>query len=340
MDPPKAGEVRVRLTATSICHSDIHLIRGEWGSEPPIVPGHEAAGVIEEIGDNVVGVKVGDAAVVSLIRNCGRCYYCLKGQPQMCEGEFALGVESRLKNLRGDTLAQGLFTAGFAQQIIVDQSQVVIVAADFPLDRAALLACGVITGVGAVINTAQVEPGSSVAVIGTGGVGLNSIQGAALAGASPIIAIDLLDSKLETALHFGATATINASREDTASTVRAMTKGRGVDYVFVTVGSVKAMCQGLDLLGKQGTEVLVGIPEMGAEVAVPAMAFVRGEKKIIGSRMGSTRLNVDIPDLIRQYDHGRLRLDELITARYPLESINEAIEAVEKGQALRNVIMF
>lgn len=340
IDPPKQDEVKVRLAATSICHSDVHAIRGDWGGSPPFVPGHEAAGVVEEIGENVTRTKPGDPVVVSLLRSCGRCFYCTTGSPHMCGEDFALNTESRLRNKKGDSLKHGLWTAAFAEYTIVDQSQVIPVAAEIPLDRAALLACGVITGFGAVTNTAKVESGSSVVVIGVGGVGLNAIQGAVLSGAYPIIAVDLLDNKLAAARTFGATHTINTSSQDKLEEkIKALTSNRGADYVFVTVGNTTAMVQGFTMLRNQGLEVIVGIAEAGATIPLPAGLFL-GERKVMGSAMGSTRLSVDVPRLVDLYLHERLKLDELITARYPLEQINEAIESMEKGEALRNVIMF
>jgi Zn-dependent alcohol dehydrogenase len=342
MDPPQQGEVRVRTVATAICHSDIHLLRGEWGGTLPVVAGHESAGIVEEVGPDVTLVEPGDHVVVSLLRSCGRCYYCLTGSPHTCEGDFPLasGAQSRLRNSRGEKLRHGIACAAFADFMIVDQSQVVKVPDDLPLDRAALLACGVITGLGAVTNTAQVPPRSSVVVIGTGGVGLNAIQGAALSGAYPVIAIDMLENKLEAACLFGATHTLNARQENVAEAVREWTWGRGADYVFVTVGSTAAIAQGLTLLRREGTLVLVGIPEATATVALPAAHTVWNRWRILGSSMGSTRLQVDVPRLVQLYQAGRLKLDELITARYPLERINEAMAAVEAGQALRNVITF
>ena len=340
IDPPQQGEVKVRVAATGICHSDIHLIKGEWGGPVPLVPGHEVAGVVAEIGPNVTTAKVGDAAVVCLVRNCGRCHYCTKGLPQMCSGDFALARESRLRNLQGETLAPGLFTAGFAEYVVVDQSQVVPIPNGFPLERAALLACGVVTGVGAVVNTAKVETGSSVAVIGAGGVGLNSLQGAALAGAYPIIAIDLLPDKLETARQFGATHCVQAGQGNLEQEVRKITSGRGPDYAFVTVGAVKAIEQAIDLVGKRGTVVIVGLPPVTSRVSFSALPLVRAEKRIIGSRMGSTRLGVDLPRPVELHNCGRLKLEELITARFCLEEINEAIQLMEEGKALRNMIVF
>jgi S-(hydroxymethyl)glutathione dehydrogenase/alcohol dehydrogenase len=342
LDPPQKGEVRVRTAATAVCHSDIHVIRGEGGTgDLPIVVGHEAAGIVEEIGEGVTLTKPGDRVVVSLLRACGRCFFCTTGSPHLCEGEFALNSESRLHALGGELIHRGIRTAAFAEECIVDQSQVVPVPEDMPLDRASLLACGVITGLGAVVNTAQVEPSSSVVVIGIGGVGLNAIQGAALSGGYPIIAVDLLDNKLATARTFGATHTVNAAEQEAPEeTVKALTSGRGADYVFVTVGSKAAVTQAFSLARRQGCVVIVGLPGHGVEVSFPVNQFVMDEQQIISSFMGSTRLSVGIPRLVDLYQHGRLKLDELITARYPLEQINEAIEAVENGQALRNVIVF
>jgi S-(hydroxymethyl)glutathione dehydrogenase/alcohol dehydrogenase len=209
-----------------------------------------------------------------------------------------------------------------------------------PLDRAALLACGVITGFGAVVNRAQVEPRSSVVVIGTGGVGLNSVQGAAISGAYPIIAVDMLDSKLAAARSFGATHTVNAGSKDAIEAVKQLTSGRGAEYVFVTVGSTAAIRQGFSMSAPRGTTVIVGLPPVKENLTFSPLEFIKDERTLTGSYMGTTRLSVEIPQLVALYQAGRLKLDELITGRYPLEQINEAIESVERGEALRNVIMF
>jgi Zn-dependent alcohol dehydrogenase len=236
---------------------------------------------------------------------------------------------------------QGIRTAGFAERTIVDQSQLVPIADDIPLDSASLLACGVITGLGAVVNTAQVEPGRSVVVIGAGGVGLNSVQGALLCGANPIIVIDLLDNKLDAARSFGATHTINARQEDdVAGVVRRLTAGRGVDYAFVAVGSTTAVQQAFRLIRRGGTITVVGIPEIAGTMPFSPTYCVWNSQRIQGSNMGSTLLSTDVPRLIELYRTNRLKLDELITKRYPLEQINEAIESMERGEALRNVIAF
>jgi Zn-dependent alcohol dehydrogenase len=341
--PPQAGEVQVRLAATAICHSDVHLVRGDWGDWsglPPIVAGHESAGTVEAVGPGVTLAKPGDRVMVALIRSCGRCFYCVTGAPHLCSGTFALASESRLRTKLGQPILQGIKTAGFAEQVVVHESQVVQMPPAMPLDRAALLACGVLTGVGAVFHTAAVEPGASVAVIGAGGVGLNSIQGAALAGANPIIAVDLLENKLEAALKFGATHTLLGSREDAAQAVRELTNGRGADYTLVTVGSARAVAQATALTRRGGTIVLVGMPQREARAPLPIADFVEDAQTVIGSKMGSARLHVDAPRLVDLYLGGRLKLDELITARFPLEQINEAIESMERGEALRNVIVF
>jgi Zn-dependent alcohol dehydrogenase len=286
-------------------------------------------------------VRPGDRVALSLLRQCGRCFFCTTGMPYHCEGDFALAEESRLRNGRGEALGDGgLGASAFAEEAIVDQSQLVRVPDDLPLDRACLLACGVITGAGAVINTAGVRPGESVVVIGAGGVGLNTIQGAALAGAAPIIALDTLPSKLEGAREFGATHTLQVGGGDIVQAVRSMTGGRGADYVFVAVGSDTAVAQALDLLRVAGTAVLVGLPAPGVAAPLPIREFAWAGQRLLGSCMGSTRLSVDVPQFIDLYRRGRLKLDELITARYPLERINEAIEAVKRGEVRRNIITF
>lgn len=340
IDPPHAGEVMVRMAAVAVCHSDIHYIRGEWKAQVPIVVGHEAAGIVEAVGDGVAHVAPGDPVVVSLLRSCGRCFSCVTGAPYLCSGAFPLDTESRLRDARGTPLRHGLGTAAFAEYAVVDQSQVVPVPADLPLDRAALLACGVITGVGAVTNTAQVAPGSSVVVIGAGGVGLNAVQGALLAGATPIIALDTLAAKLQVARAFGATHALDARQPDVRRAIKEIIGGRGADYVFVTVGSAEAAAQGLRLIRPGGTLVMVGIPSQDSTMPLRVHDLAWVAQTIKGSVMGSTRLSVDVPRLVRLYREGRLKLDELITARYPLERINEAIASAERGEAVRNVIVF
>ena len=327
IDPPKTGEVKVRIAATAVCHSDIHQMSGDWAGTLPLVCGHEAAGVVEEIGPGVGRVQPGDRVVVSLLRSCGRCRHCTRGSPHNCDAVFALDVESRLRNHRGETLRQGINVGAFAEFAIVDQSQLVHVPDAMPLDRAALLGCGVITGTGAVWNTAKVASGESVVVIGTGGVGLNAIQAAALAGASPIIAVDRLESKLEAARVFGATQTTMDPKSV-----------RGIDYAFVTVGNPSAVVDAMRMIRRGGTVVVVGMPGVRDTAPIRVFDLVWSEQRLLGSRMGSTHLQQDVPRLVDLYLGGRLKLDELITARYALDDINDAISSMQRGEALRNVI--
>jgi Zn-dependent alcohol dehydrogenase len=340
IDPPQAGEVLVKVAACAICHSDIHALEGAWGGALPAVYGHETAGVVIEVGTGVTHTQPGDHVVVSLIRYCGHCFFCVQGQSHLCEAQFALHKESRLHTEDGRSITQGIKVGGFAEYVVVHESQVVPIPHEIPLESAALLACGVITGLGAVVNTARVPSGSSVVVIGTGGVGLNSIQGAQLSGAQPIMAVDLLPEKLAAAKAFGATHLLNPAEGDVKTAVLALTHGRGADYVFVTVGSGKAIEQGTTLMRRGGTFVMVGMPPSGVKLQVEATDFAYDNQQILGSNMGSTRLPVDVPKLVELYQEGRLKLDELVTARYRLEEINEAITAVNRGEALRNVIVF
>lgn len=340
LEPPQNGEVQVKLAACAICHSDIHYAEGAWGGRLPAVFGHEAAGVVIAVGENVMGIEPGDHVIVSLIRNCGSCYYCAQGQATLCEGVFPIDLEGRLKDEHGQAVLQAMRTGAFAEEIVIEQSQVVVIPKDIPLASASLLACGVITGLGAVTQTAKVSAGSSVVVIGTGGVGLNSIQGARLSGAQPIIAIDVVDAKLAAAKSFGATHGLNAREQDLKASIQSLTQGRGADYVFVTVGSTKAMEQGLSYLRRGGTIVLVGMPASGEKMLIEAVDFADGVYHMMGSKMGSIRPKIDLPKLVELYREGRLKLDELISKRYPLSQINEAIAEVGRGDVLRNVIVF
>jgi Zn-dependent alcohol dehydrogenase len=337
---PGTGEMRVRIAACAICHSDIHYADGAWGGALPSVFGHEAAGVVEEIGAGVDGFALGDHVVVTLIRSCGSCYYCADGDEVLCEGEFSLDGSGPITAADGAPIVQGLRTGAFAEQVVIDPSQAVVIPNEVPFDSASLLACGVITGLGAVVNTARVEAGSNVVVIGTGGVGLNSIQGAARSDCEAIIAIDISDEKLAAATGFGATHGINSTREDAADAVRALTGGRGADYVFVTVGVRAVIEQGFGLIRKGGTLVLVGMPASGEIAGFEPLRVANDCQVVLGSKMGSSRIRDDIPKLVDLYRDGRLKLDELISGRYALEEINEAIASVNRGEALRNVIVF
>jgi Zn-dependent alcohol dehydrogenase len=336
---PGPGEVSVKMAATAICHSDITYADGGWGGDLPAIYGHEGAGHVTAIGAGVTNVAVGDPVVVTLIRSCGHCHGCVTGRPVTCETIFPLDECSPITDASGAPVAQMMRTAAFAEQVLVHASQVVTVPADLPLDSASLLACGVITGFGAVVNTAAIEPGSHVVVIGCGGVGLNSVQGARVAGARTVIAVDVSDAKLAAAEQFGATHLVNSATHDVGEAVLDIT-GRGADYVFVTVGAKAAFDQSYALLAKAGAVVLVGMPAGGVMSEIDPGTMAAYSQRILGSKMGSARVPVDIPNLVALYRQGRVKLDELITGRYPLEQINEAIASVKRGEALRNVIVF
>jgi Zn-dependent alcohol dehydrogenase len=341
MRPPRSDEVKVRVAATAICHSDIHDMHGDFGGKLPFVGGHETAGYVEEVGAEVTCVEPGDPVIVSLLEACGTCYYCTTGMPYFCETKVTYDVEGTLTNARGEGVIQKARVGGFAEHVLVHESQLVKIAADFPMELACLLACGVITGFGAVVNRAKVQPLSSVVVIGTGGVGLNAVQGAVTCGANPIIAVDVLDSKLTRAREFGATHVVNARSIDPVAEVKALTEGKGADYAFVTVGSSAALQQAFFMLARRGSAVMVGIPPAtDPMLSLPAAEFALTEKTLTGGFMGSARLQVDVPGIIALYKAGRYKLDELLAGRYPLDRINEAMESSVSGEALRNVITF
>jgi Zn-dependent alcohol dehydrogenase len=339
IDPPKAGEVKVKLAATAVCHSDIHMFRGELPFKPPLVGGHESAGYVDEIGEGVTGFKHGDRVLISLMSNCGKCRYCRTGRSWLCNAVWPLEKEARMHNKKGQDLFQPFKIGSFAEYNIVHETGLIKLPDDMPLDRASLLACGVITGFGAVVNRAKPEVMSSCVIIGCGGVGLNAVQGAAISGAYPVIAVDISDDKLKSARTFGATHTVNSSKGDAVKEIQALTDG-GADYVFVTVGSVAAVNQAVFMAGPRGMIVVVGLPKFQDMLEMPPFVFIGGERMLTGSYMGSTQYQTEIPKLVELYKAGILKLDELITARFPLEEINKAIELVEQGKALRNVIMF
>ena len=338
--PPGPGEVEVGLGACAICHSDVHFIDGAWGGVLPAVYGHEAAGVVAACGDGVQGVAPGDHVVVTLIRSCGSCYFCERGEETACGHDFATSGGSPLRDSAGLELQQGMATAAFAERVVVDRSQLVRIDPGLSPAAASLLACGVITGVGAVTNTAAVPAGASVVVIGVGGVGLNAVQGARIVGAGPIIVVDIVAAKRETALAFGATAVLDPLAGELAAEVRCLTGGRGADFVFVTVGSKAAIEQGIGLLRRGGTLVIVGMPASGVTVDLDPASLAADGQRVLGSKMGSSRISSDIPRLVELYRAGQLKLDELVSGRYPLSAINEAIADLRSGTALRNVIVF
>ena len=340
IEEPQAGELLVDVKACAICHSDITFMEGGWGGDLPALYGHEAAGIVKAIGPETPGVQVGDHVVVTLIRACGQCFYCSRGDRVMCETTLPLSTRTPIRDASGAPVAQMMNVGSFADQVLVHHSQIAVMPKDVDFAVASLLGCGVITGVGAAINTTHIAPGSSAVVIGTGGVGLNVIQGAALSGANPLIAIDVNDSKLEASRAFGATHVINSTTQDAAAEVKALTNGRMADHVFVSVGIGPAIEQGIGLMGKGAETVIVGMPPSGVTTTFDPSWLAADSQRIIGSKMGSAQTPMDIPQLVGLYRAGRLKLDELVTGTYPLEEINEAVASVKRGEALRNVVVF
>ncbi len=337
---PSAGEVRVKLEACAICHSDIIYADGGWGGSLPMLLGHEASGTVTAIGDGVEDVQPGDFVVVTLIRHCGECRYCERGDDVICDATFPLDEQSPLTSSSGETVVQAMRTGAFAEEVVVGASQVCPVSREIPADRAALLACGVLTGVGAVTNTAKVPAGADVVVIGIGGVGINALQGAGLCEAGSIIAVDVADEKLEVARCFGATHAVNSASEDAIAAVKEATGGKGADFVFVAVGAKAPIDEGVQMLASGGTAVVVGIPASGVMTEYDPVELASRGQRIVGSKMGSAHVREDIPRLAKLYEEGKLKLDELISGRYPLEQINDAIAATKSGQSLRNVVVF
>ena len=335
---PENGEVEVKLSACAICHSDISYMDGGWGGSLPAVYGHEAAGAVTSVGPNVQGVSVGDRVVVTLIRSCGGCPSCSGGHPYSCETGYD-GDQGPLKTAAGGKLHQAMACGAFAERVVVDQSQVVIVPDDVALDAASLLACGVITGIGAVVNAARVRAGEDVVVIGAGGVGLNAIQGARIAGARRIVAVDMSEGKLAMAREFGATDGVLATSADPAKEAIDLL-GRRADWVFVTVGSAKAYDQAINYIGRRGNIVLVGMPHTGQSSSYELGNLAAWSQGMVGSKMGNTVIKRDIPWMVDMYRQGRLKLDELISKRWSLDQINEAIADTKSGSAKRNVIIF
>ncbi len=336
---PGPGEVRVRIGAVAICHSDVSYADGEWGGELPAIWGHEAAGRIIEVGDEV-GFEVGERVVVSLVRSCGECLRCRRGAEVACRTPFPLDRRSPLTGLDGGPIAHGMGTAAFAEEVVVHASQVVPIGDAVPLDAASLLACGVITGVGAVLNTADVQPGSTVVVLGCGGVGLNIVQGAALAKAATILAVDLHVPKRDLAIHLGATHAADPVGDDLAAVVTDLTEGEMADYVFVATGAPAALADADALVGTMGAIVIVGMPATGVTGMFDPSRLAGRNQRILGSKMGTSVIARDIPQLIQRYQDGELELDGLISRRFPLDDIEAAMDEVRSGAALRNVIVF
>ena len=340
IDKPGPREVLIRTAAAGVCHSDMHFFNGTYPGVVPCVLGHEAAGVVEEVGSAVRYVKPGDHVITCLSVFCGHCEYCLTGHMSLCqEPEVRRGsADAPRLSKEGTSLSQFANLGSFAEQMLVHEHSVVKIRDDMPLDRAALIGCGVTTGVGAVIHTADVEPGATVAVIGCGGVGLSCINGAAIAGASRVIAIDTVASKLELALTFGATDTIDASAGDPIGQVRELTGG-GVHYSFEAIGLKVTAEQAFRMIRPGGTATVIGMIPPGEMVSLHGPDFL-SEKKIQGSMMGSNRFRVDMPRFVEFYLQGRLRLDDMISNRIGLGDVTDALLALNTGEVARSVIVF
>lgn len=335
LDEPGQGQVLVKTAATGACHSDLHFIEGVWPTQTPAVLGHEASGIVERVGPGVTYAEPGDHVVLLFVPFCGSCRFCATGRPNLCsQGR----TRSQTLHIGDQAVAPFASISSFAEYMVVPESGLVKIRKDVPLDKAALLGCGVMTGVGAAINTAKVEPGATCAVVGTGGVGLNVIQGCVLAGAERIIAIDIHANKLEMARGFGATDFVDASKEDPVAKVRELTDG-GADYAFEVVGLPQAITQAFDMVRRGGEAIIVGMAPLGSEATISATAFLQ-EKVLRGCSYGSTRPRYDMPRLLDLYMAGRLKLDELVSRTYPLEGINEAFAAMKNGEVARSVIVF
>ena len=342
IDDPGPGEVLVKTAACGICHSDLTVIEGGLPVPPPCILGHEPAGVVEAVGQGVTDVAPGDHVIGCLNAWCGVCKFCTAGRPYLCPTQLEgrpPGATSRLAAANGDPIYQFANLSAFAERMLCPERSLVKIRDDMPFDRAALIGCGVTTGLGAVLNTVHVPAGASVAIVGCGGVGLSALQGARIIGAGKIIAVDTQAWKLDLARTLGATACVDASAGDAISAVHDLTGG-GADFVFECIGLVPTVQQAVAMTGRGGTTVLVGVVPIGQLVPISAADLTLQEKRIAGSFMGSNRFRFDMPKYIEFYLDGRLRLDEMISARLPLDRVNEAFDRMRKGEAARQVIVF
>jgi S-(hydroxymethyl)glutathione dehydrogenase/alcohol dehydrogenase len=345
LDDPQEGEVLVKIAACGVCHSDYHLLTGTTRHATPVVCGHEGAGIVEAVGKGVARVKVGDHVTLSWTPDCGHCFYCRNGQPNLCEtftdpiwAGTMLDGTTRLKQ-DGDPIYAYCGLATFAEYVVVPEQSCIPIRKDIPLKVASLVGCAVATGVGAAIYTAGVRPGESVVVFGCGGVGLNVIQGAALAGAETIIAVDLNETKMQLARDFGATHTLISS-DNTLEAIRDLTHGRGADYTFEAVGLPKLQEFSMEAIRPGGMAVFAGLSAMGSATNLPGAILTRQEKTIKGSYYGSINPARDFPMLLDLYAAGKLKLDELVSHEYTLGQINEAFESMLTGEVARGIIVF
>jgi S-(hydroxymethyl)glutathione dehydrogenase/alcohol dehydrogenase len=340
INKPGPHEVLIRTAAAGVCHSDLHFVEGSYPHPLPAVLGHESAGVVEAVGSEVRTVKPGDHVITCLSAFCGHCEHCLTGHMSLCvspDTKRGPDDEPRLTSAKGPMM-QYLNLSSFAEQMLVHEHACVAIRKDMPLDRAALIGCSVMTGVGAVMHTSNVRPGDTVAVIGCGGVGLSAINGAAIAGAGRIIAVDVVAGKENFARAFGATDFVNAAEVDPVKTIIEMTKG-GVQHSFEALGLSKTAEQSFNMLRRGGTANIIGMIPVGHTISLMGAAFL-GEKRIQGSLMGSNRFPVDMPRLVDFYMNGKLNLDEMVSRRLRLDQVNEAFEEMKRGEIARSVIVF
>ena len=337
VDNPGPHEVLVQTAAAGICHSDYHFMNGSYATPLPSIMGHESAGVVEKVGSDVSYLKPGDHVISCMSMFCGSCSYCLTGKPYGCDNLDSMVREGRVTK-DGEIVKQGYNLGSFAEQMLLHEHALVKIRDDMPLDRAALIGCAVTTGVGSVIHTASVEPGSTVAVIGCGGVGLSAINGASIAGAVRIIAIDVLDDKLELAKQFGATEIVNAASVDAVEAIIELTSG-GVDYAFEALGLKETCEQAFNMLRPSGTACIIGMVPKGQKIEINAANLIN-DRRLIGSNMGSNAFRVDMPRFIEYYMQGRLNLDALVSNKIPLQRVNEAYAEMLTGGVARSVICF
>jgi len=343
IDKPWGREVLVRTAATGVCHSDLHVVDGlgRFPLDRPYVLGHEGAGVVEAVGAEVTTLRPGDHVVACLSGFCGSCAQCLAGHPNLCVGGVVTRAESAHPRLsqKGQAFRQFIGISSYAERMLLHENSVVKIDSDLPLDRAALVGCGVLTGVGAALRTSGLEAGQTVAVFGCGGVGLSIVQGARIGGARQIIGVDVFESKLEMAKRVGATHVVNSSKDDPVNAVRALTGGAGVDHAFEAVGNATLVRQTIESLAIRGTATIVGVLPPDAKIEFPWMA-IRPECRVQTSRMGSNRFRIDIPLYLEFYRQGRLLLDEMVSRRGRLDDINEAFRAMKAGEVARSVLTF
>ncbi|MAE97164.1 MAG: alcohol dehydrogenase [Deltaproteobacteria bacterium] len=343
IDKPGPGEVLVRTVASGICHSDLHVLEGNIPVPPPCILGHEPAGIVEMVGEGVTDFAEGDHVIGCISAWCGACPACLAGKPHLCANQFTLTMRPGDAPPRisrdGDPVLQFANLSSFAEKMLCHERGLVKIRPDMPLDQAALIGCGVTTGLGAALNTARVEPGSTCAIIGLGGVGLAALQGCRIAGAGRIIAIDTQSFKLDLARKMGATDVVNGADGDPVAQVVELTGG-GVDYAFECIGLGVTVQQAVGMAKAGGAAVLVGVVPVGEMVELPISFVTLQEKRLLGSMMGSNRFRVDMPRYVEYYLDGRLQLDEMISDRIGLEGVNDAFEKLRKGEAARQVIHF